>query len=271
MKTRSLPSLFRLATRVLGSLALLSQVGSPTHAADPVRLTELPIHRYVHGEGGKSWLQTGHLASSGLMSLITETLIEEPLEIPGSLVGHPLVVQATWRGFYDQDPEIVANFAADTNAGIRIRSEWYFPVAVAPVVGGPSGELINISTRAYVVPGREPVIAGFVVNDYRRRVLIRGVGPTLGAFGVTEPLADPTIALYRNDVDALIATNDNWQDNANKDAIVDARSLVGAFALGDGAADAEMLIDLEPGVYTVHLASKLPAGGTALIEVYAVP
>ncbi len=271
MKSRLHISSLRLVTGMFGSLAFFSILGISTQAAEPVRLTELPIHRYVHGVDGKSWLQTGHLASSGLMTLTTETLIDEPLEIPGSLVGHALVLQATWRGYYDLDPELVANFAAETNAGIRIRSEWYFPVAVAPVVGAPMGELINISTRAYVMPGRDPVIAGFVVNDHPRRVLIRGVGPTLAEFGVTEPLADPSIALHRNDVPALIATNDNWQDNADRDALNDARSLVGAFALGDGSADAELLIELDPGVYTVHLASELPSGGTALIEVYAVP
>ena len=124
----------------------------------------------------------------------------------------------------------------------------------------------------------EPVPAVHRRSEYDigavpKRVLIRGVGPTLADFGVAGTLADPQLALVNN-LSAVIATNDNWGTpigTAAADAaqIYAAATAVGAFALTPGSKDATLLLNLAPGAYTVQVSG--PATGTALVEVYEVP
>jgi hypothetical protein len=41
-------------------------------------------------------------------------------------------------------------------------------------------------------------------------VIVRAIGPELTQYGITNPLADPTLQLH-NGAGTLIASNDNWQ------------------------------------------------------------
>ncbi len=41
-------------------------------------------------------------------------------------------------------------------------------------------------------------------------MVIRALGPSLGAAGVANPLADPVLELHDSN-GAVVATNDNWQ------------------------------------------------------------
>src|SRR5207253_6905914 len=69
----------------------------------------------------------------------------------------------------------------------------------------------NISTRAFVQTGQNVMIGGFIVQGTGpKRVIIRAIGPELTHFGITNPLANPTLQLH-NESGALIASNDNWQ------------------------------------------------------------
>ena len=143
---------------------------------------------------------------------------------------------------------------------------------------GPSGagKMINIATRGKVGTGSEIMIAGFVVEGAPRRVLIRGVGPTLGALGVPGALADPFLTLLRGET--VVATNDDWGQAANAGAIRTAAASSGAFVLADSSLDACMLIDLSPGNYTAQVSGVNKSGatantnttGVALVEVYEV-
>ena len=90
-------------------------------------------------------------------------------------------------------------------------------VAAAP------GRLGNISTRAEVGNDQNALIGGFFVqgSGTSKRLVIRAIGPSLSAFGITNPLPDPVVELHDAN-NALLTTNDNWQDNANKQEIIDA-------------------------------------------------
>ncbi len=142
-------------------------------------------------------------------------------------------------------------------------------LAQPPPVNG-TGRIANIATRGEVGQGAAILIGGFVVEDAKRALLIRGVGPTLGSFGVANALADPMITLYRNGSDAVVASNDNWGAAANAAEIASAAAGAGAFALTAGSADASLLLTLEPGAYTVHLAGAGGSTGVGLIEVYEI-
>src|SRR5205085_2953273 len=61
---------------------------------------------------------------------------------------------------------------------------------------GAIGQLINISTRMEVLTGNSVLIGGFIIGGSGNKdVLLRALGPTLGNFGVSNFVADPTLDL----------------------------------------------------------------------------
>lgn len=70
---------------------------------------------------------------------------------------------------------------------------------------------------------------------------------------------------------AAIASNDNWEADANANAVRSSTGLVGAFSLAAGSADAATLVTLPPGGYTVHVTGAGASTGTALLEVWELP
>ena len=140
-----------------------------------------------------------------------------------------------------------------------------------------SQPLINISTRAYVDSGDAVLAAGFVVTGSGpKRVLIRGIGPTLATFGVAGALADPALRVYAGET--LMAQNDNWQTAEPSSAsrgitpteLAAAAGTSGAFPLADGSKDAALILTLPPGAYSA-VVSGGGTSGTALVEVYELP
>ena len=68
----------------------------------------------------------------------------------------------------------------------------------------------------------------------------------------------------------MLAENDDWQDRADTAIMADVDEAVGAFAFPAGSADAALLMTLEPGAYTTHVAGKSGSTGVSLVEVYAL-
>ncbi len=132
--------------------------------------------------------------------------------------------------------------------------------------------LINVSARAQVGTGDGVLIAGFVIDGTASRtVLIRAVGPTLGAYGVGGALADPQLELTHtvSGATVVVASNDNWGGDATISSVA---SAVGAFALSSAnSQDAAILVTLPPGVYSAKASGTGSTTGVALIEVYEVP
>ena len=129
---------------------------------------------------------------------------------------------------------------------------------------------VNISARASAGTGNNVTIGGFVVAGAKaKQVLVRAVGPTLTTQGIgqAEVLVDPVISLYSNG--KVIATNDNWSDNANAAAIVSTAARIGATPLAQAdATSSALLIDLLPGVYSFIASGKGNTSGIVLVEVY---
>jgi hypothetical protein len=130
--------------------------------------------------------------------------------------------------------------------------------------------MVNISTRGFVGGGAEILIAGFVIEEGRRQVLIRGVGPSLVDLGVTGFLDDPVIFLRAGEDEFDFLTNDDWESATNAVGVVRAAAQVGAFPLRTGSRDAALLVELDPGLYTVRVRGKSEVNGIALVEVYEV-
>lgn len=135
------------------------------------------------------------------------------------------------------------------------------------VTGGTGRRLVNVSARNQVGTGDEILIAGFAISGTgTKRVLIRAIGPTLGAFGVEGALTDPLVKVY-DSRNTVVGSNDNW------DASLTATfSQVGAFPLASGSKDAAIVVSLPAGAsYTVQVSGTDGGTGEALVEIYEVP
>ena len=125
-------------------------------------------------------------------------------------------------------------------------------------------KLANISTRALVGTGNDIVIAGFILgnNSGGTRLVLRGIGGSLTLFGIPNALANPTLEL-RNSSGALLASNDNWQDDPAQAAELTAAGLAPSNTSESGIA-----ITLGPGQYTALLAGQGNTTGVGVIEVF---
>ena len=135
-------------------------------------------------------------------------------------------------------------------------------------------KLINVATRGVVGTGENQLIAGFVVNGTTtKKVLIRGVGPTLTSLGVTGALADPVLQLIqtKGSTRTVVRENDNWETGNDVALITDATTKAGAFPLTSGSKDAVLLLNLPPGTYNATVSGVGGTTGVGLVEVYEVP
>ncbi len=84
-------------------------------------------------------------------------------------------------------------------------------------ISADSGDstLANVSTRGSIGTDDEVLISGFIIGEVAdSTVVIRAIGPSLATAGLSNPLSDPTLSVYDSD-GAVLATNDNWQDDPN--------------------------------------------------------
>ena len=125
------------------------------------------------------------------------------------------------------------------------------------------GQLLNISTRLRVLTGDNVLIGGFiVVGDDLKKVLVRGIGPSLGSFGVADPLGDPTLELRASD-GSLLASNDDWK--SDQQAEIEATTIPPGNDL-----ESAIVATLPAGAagYTAILRGKNSTTGVGLVEAY---
>jgi hypothetical protein len=146
---------------------------------------------------------------------------------------------------------------------------------VVTVAGPPAtvARMLNLSTRVLCRPAQEALIPGFVIGGASaKRVLLRAVGPTLGAapFNVPGALPNPRITLKRWNGSAFVdvANNDNWATNANASEIRQVADSLLAFSIPDNSLDAVLLLDLAPGQYTVLADDAAGGQGVVILELY---
>lgn len=124
-----------------------------------------------------------------------------------------------------------------------------------------SSSIANISTRGFVGTGQNVMIGGFILGgDQVTRVVVRSVGPSLSASGITGALLDTTLELHDGN-GALIAQNDDWRSDQEQD--INATGV----PPGDGRESA-IVQSLAPGGYTAIVRGKNDTQGVALVEVY---
>jgi hypothetical protein len=123
----------------------------------------------------------------------------------------------------------------------------------------PDERLLNISTRLPVQTGENVLIGGFIITgDHPKRVIVRGLGPSLGAAGVQGAMANPTLELH-GATGKVIAANDNWQDSQ-------ANEIANTGIPPSNNLESAIVKTLSPGKYTAVLAGKDGGTGVGLVE-----
>jgi hypothetical protein len=162
-------------------------------------------------------------------------------------------------------PRSLLVHGADGSAGVVLVEVYDLPASGA-------GQLTNLSARGYAGTGSQTLAAGFVLSGSKpRRLILRGVGPSLSAYGVSGALANPRLELFRtiNGQNSSVASNDDWGSTT---ALRQAFAAVGAFDYqATDSKSAALDLTLQPGVYSVVVTSADGGTGTALVEIYLVP
>ncbi len=155
---------------------------------------------------------------------------------------------------------------AGTPAGVALFEAYD---ADAPSNTGP--HFLNVSTGGFIGGSTETLIGGFVISGTsRNNVLVRGIGPTLRTFNVTNAVEDCAIIVYRGS--QVIAENNDWGKNGNATQLSFTFNQVGAFELPADSKDAALLLsNLAPGAYTVALIGVGAVNGRGMIEIYQLP
>lgn len=109
----------------------------------------------------------------------------------------------------------------------------------------------NSWTEGFVGTGSQTLDIYFVVGgNSSQKFLVYGLGPTLKNFGVTNPVKDPKILLWRLASDGTIqeevGRNNNWEKHASADAVAEALK---SFNSTIKEREAAMVVSLAPGVY----------------------
>jgi Response regulator receiver domain len=135
-----------------------------------------------------------------------------------------------------------------------------------------AGHHVEIATdgRAAVTRvAQDPSYFQLIVTDTRMPrldgfgVVVRGIGPSLIQFGLSNVLADPTLEL-RDSNGALLIANDNWQDDPASAEQLTVYGLAPA-----DPKESAIFATLSPGAFTAVLAGMDGGIGLALLEIYS--
>ncbi|MEY2500695.1 MAG: pectinesterase [Verrucomicrobiota bacterium] len=207
-----------------------------------------------------------------------EGALQDPVLELRAADGSRIAFNNSWR--YSQEAEIIATGIPPSDNREAAILATLAPGAYTAIVKGRSstsgvvvaevydlgegggGQLANISTRGFIDRGEGVMIAGFILGGGTgdSKVIVRGIGPSLAAAGIAQPLADPTLELHDGN-GVAIAFNDNWQDTQPDE--IEATGL----PPGDKRESA-ILASLPPGPYTAVVAGRDGGVGVGLVEVY---
>jgi uncharacterized repeat protein (TIGR01451 family) len=162
----------------------------------------------------------------------------------------------------DNNNKATANACGDPTESVVVTAPTPTPspTPTATPTATPS-QAVNLSTRLRAETGDKVMIAGFIITgNVPKDVVLRGLGPSLSRFGLTDLLQDPVLEL-RGSSGNLIFGNDNWKDTQ--------RSLIeGTPFQPTDDRESVIVTTLPPTAYTVILAGKNQTTGVGTVEVY---
>ncbi len=135
------------------------------------------------------------------------------------------------------------------------------PIATQSAFGAPN--VVNLSTRLKIETGGSVGIAGFVIQGTGvKPVLIRALGPSLTASGVTGVLSNPSMEIYDSG-GTKFGSNDNWDQSGE----IQTKHATLGLPLPQ-ANESVIYAVLPPGAYTAIVSGVNSSTGVALVEVY---
>jgi hypothetical protein len=129
----------------------------------------------------------------------------------------------------------------------------------------PEDVFADLATRADAMTAGDAMIGGFTISGAPMTVVVRAIGPSLASYGITDALANPTLTLVRSSDQAVIATNDNWQDAGNNSAQISAAGFAPSNPF-----ESAIIVTLQPGAYTAIIGGVGGTTGVGNVEVYPV-
>ncbi|MEY2563375.1 MAG: hypothetical protein QOH88_1568 [Verrucomicrobiota bacterium] len=142
-------------------------------------------------------------------------------------------------------------------------SDFNTPVFLA--IQPAAHQILNISTRGFVGQDEHVLIAGFIIGGngpVGSTVVVRGLGPSLSGFGITDALQDPVLEVH-DASGTLIASNNNYAEATGSQRVP------GSLAPSDDR-EAALQLTLNGGAYTAVVRGVANSTGTALVEVYQI-
>jgi hypothetical protein len=112
-----------------------------------------------------------------------------------------------------------------------------------------------------VEAGEGVMVGGFIITGTdSKRVIIRGIGPSLTSLGVPGVVADPILRLF-GPTGSPIGVNNNWQDTQSTE--IQATGIA-----PQDPRESAIIATLPPGAYTATLAGMNGDTGVGLVEIY---
>ena len=223
----------------------------------------LSAHRFYHTAtalpNGKVLLVGGHIPYGS-------TLASAELYDPTSGTWSGVKSLAASRG--DHTATLLMNGAVLVAGGLGGQNGEGPPLASAEFYVPPAGDVgsaANISTRGLVPDSSSVMIAGFIIQGgAQKKVIIRGIGPSLSKSGITSPMQDPTLELHDSN-GSIVGSNDDWQSSQ-------AAEISAAQIAPEDPRESAVVATLDSGTYTAQLRGKPGTNGdgfgVGLIEVY---
>lgn len=183
----------------------------------------------------------------------------------GTVAGYTNNGNGNWSGSFDipyagGDPLKLLTGGAYLNFHSNVYPNGETRGQVIPSEETSMSRVINVSTRGVVGTGNQQLITGIsILGPEPIRVLITAKGPSLAAYGITNALSDPVLALY-DSAGRQIALNDNIG------AVAATTELSRIPGVPGNANESALLLVLPPGNYTAVVTGANGATGTALIE-----
>jgi N-acetylneuraminic acid mutarotase len=235
----------------------------------------------VTGNGPRHLLIRG--IGPSLSGMIPNTLSDPSLQVYGSNGCFQTLTNNNWRDTQegeiigtgrapsnDLESAIVADLAPGSYTAIlrgTADTTGVGLVEIYDLTQNQESRLANVSTRGNVRTGDDIMIAGFILegSDGADAIIVRGIGPSLYGFSPETLLSDPRLEL-RDINGQLIIANDNWMDDPNQAAIIQAVGLAPTNSL-----ESAIAATLMPGAYTALLSGVNNGTGVGLVEVYENP
>lgn len=155
------------------------------------------------------------------------------------------------------------------DGGTATLCTYRFRPGIAPA---PLAPVRNLSTRLSVGLGDRAAIAGFIITGTSlKRLMLRGIGPSLLEAGVANALPDPGLGLNASANIYPPSGNDDWQTTQIRGSFIgsDQASIIQASGLAPKhPKESAMIVGLPPGAYTLGLNGFRGTTGVGLVEVY---